>query len=234
MKKERKPRNPDEKLGFGKLLAWKSSDVSAAAVNLIINNYMLIFCTNVLGLDALKVGTILLVANIIDAITDLIAGYVVDSMPPTRFGKGRPWDLCILGVSILTIILFCTPSGASESFKYVFVFVLYNLIFGVFNTMRGAGAWPYEVRAFGTNRTKIAKLHSFGGFVTMFASIFLNLMFPRMFKLFGSDTAAGLSAAGWRTIVLVFLVPLSAISICRFIFVKEDPEIDAGQQALKL
>lgn len=226
MRKEKvyDPSNP--KLPAGKFFAWKSSDVSRSVVLWIINTYLLIFCTNTLGMDPVKAGTILFIANIIDMITDLVIGVVMDFSPVTRFGKYRPYEISILGITLLSIVLFFCPVNSSETFKVIFVFVFYTLIFGVFNTARSAAYVPYEVRAFGNSTALIGKVQSYGGILVTIASSVFILLFPKMINFMGSETAAGLSAEGWRKIILIYLIPLTLIGVCRFLFVKEESGLD--------
>ncbi len=230
-KKERDPNNP--KLPFWKFMAWKSSDVSSAGVAWIINTYMLIFCTNALGIDSVIAGTILLIANIIDMITDLVIGYLMDKAPVSKWGKFRPFELGIIGTTIFTIILFCCPFD-QQAMKIIWVFVIYTLLFGVFHTMRTGANLPYLVRAFSNNRATIGKVLSLGGFVTTMGAAVITLTFPKLIAAFGAGTADSLSIDGWRKIILIYMIPLTIIGCLRFIFVKEDPKIDAGQQDLKL
>lgn len=221
---KKKVKNPSEKLGFFKLLAWKSSDVASAACFVIVNGYLSLFCTNYLGMSAAAVGTILLVSNIIDGITDLIAGYVIDNSKVTKWGKARPYELGILGVWICTMLMFYTPEGWSTGLKNAWVFFMYTFTFGVFNTMRGAANQPYTVRAFGGNRTVLGKLGSYGGFVTMAGSMVISMSFPVLMAKMAT------SAAGWRTLITIYGVPMLLLGLPRFLFVKEDPSIDAGLQ----
>ena len=61
--------------------------------NLIYNfsaTFIMIFYTDVLGLAALSVGTLMLVARVWDAINDPIMGIIVDKTN-TRWGKLRPY-----------------------------------------------------------------------------------------------------------------------------------------------
>lgn len=66
-------------LGFGRLMAWKSSDIAVAGVNVIVLSYLSIYCSDTLGIDPMVVGTLLMVSKIIDAITDLFCGWLVDN-----------------------------------------------------------------------------------------------------------------------------------------------------------
>ncbi len=212
---------------FGRFMAWKTSDISMAGLNIIITTYLTIYCTNFLGLSGTLVGTILLVSNIIDAVTDVIAGYIIDNTH-SKLGKGRPYELGIVGMWICTFLMFSGPTGASQTVKVLWVFFMYTFIWGVFNTLRGAGSTAYMIRAFDNDRGLLGKVGSFGGIVTTFGSMVVSLTFPMAMKRIAT------SAAGWSTLVALYAVPLCVLALGRFVFVKENPSIDAGQQHTKV
>ena len=141
-----------DRLPIGKFLAWKSSDITSAGVFLIVTTYMTLFCTDHLGMKPLVVGNIILISNIIDFITDLIAAYVIDNTK-TKWGKARPYELGAIGMTLCTTLIFITPSGWSETLKIVWVFTMYTFLFGVFNTFRTSANVPHLIRAFDNNRT---------------------------------------------------------------------------------
>ena len=213
--------NPN-RLPLGKFLAWKSSDITSAGVFLIINTYMVMFCTDHLGMNPLVVGNIILISNVIDFITDLIAAYVIDNTH-TKWGKARPYELGIIGMTLCTTLIYMTPSGWNDTLKVIWVFCMYTFLFGVFGTLRTAANVPYLIRAFDNNRTLIGKVSSYGGFVTTMGSMVVSLTFPKvMANLATSD-------AGWTTLILIYMIPLTVLGALRFIFVKENPAIDAQQ-----
>ena len=89
MGKNRKEKtDPGKKLGFGKICVWQSRQISQSA-NLMVMGYLTIFCTDILGLPVLLVGTLLLASRLIDGVTDIVAGYIVDRTK-TKLGRGRP------------------------------------------------------------------------------------------------------------------------------------------------
>ena len=211
-----------DRLPLGKFLAWKSSDITSAGVFLIVTTYMSLFCTDYLGMTPLAVGNIILVSNIIDFFTDLIAAYVIDNTK-TKWGKARPYELGAIGMTICTTLIFITPNGWTETMKIVWVFCMYTFLFGVFNTARTSANMPYLIRAFDNNRTLIGKVSSYGGFVTTMGSMVVSLTFPKMMeKLANSD-------GGWTTLILIYMIPLTVLGLLRFIFVKENPDVDARQ-----
>ena len=210
------------RLPVGKFFAWKSSDITSAGVFLIISTYLTMFCTDFLAMDPLVVGNIILVSNIIDFFTDLIAAYVIDNTK-TKWGKARPYELGAIGMTVFTTLMFMTPGGWSQGLKIGWVFCMYTFIFGVFNTFRTSANVPYLIRAFSNDRTVIGKVSSYGGIVTTMGSMVVSLTFPKLMAKLATSTA------GWTPLILIYMVPLSVLGVLRFIFVKEDPSVDASQ-----
>jgi len=211
-----------DRLPLGKFLAWKSSDITSAGVFLIITTYLSMFCTDFLGMEPLVVGNMIPVSNITDFLTDLIAAYVIDNTK-TKWGKARPYELGAVGMTICTTLMFMTPNAWSETVKVVWVFCMYTFVFGVFNTFRTSANVPYLIRAFDNNRTLIGKVSSYGGIVTTMGSMVVSLTFPKVMAVLAT------SAEGWTPLILIYMVPLTVLGILRFIFVKENPAIDAQQ-----
>lgn len=154
-KKEKTP-NPN-KVGLGKMLLWSGNGASAA-VQVVMIGYLTIYCTNTLGLSAALVGTLLMISKIFDGITDLIAGFIVDKTN-TKIGRGRPYDLCIIGLWLTTWLIFSVPASLSVAAKCAWIFICYALCQSIFKTFMNAAATPYIVRAF-NNEQKYVKLSS--------------------------------------------------------------------------
>jgi len=229
MGKEKKI-NPD-KMPWGRFFAWKTRDIVLAGVTIIINGYMLLYCSDTLGLSTVTVGLLMMISKLFDGFTDLIAGYVVDNTN-TKIGKARPYEICILLEWLCMIGLFYTGETWSMFFKYAWVFIMYTLIFSIFNTMLSAGQTPYMVRAFNGKRGVITKVASFGGIVSMAGAIAINMTFPRVYQSWVLTPNAG--SAGWHKLIIAYAIPLALLGILRFVFVKEDPSIDAGQSSQKI
>ncbi|MBS5937938.1 MFS transporter [Clostridium sp.] len=224
--KKKKTENQD-KLGFGKLLVYKSSDVTAAGVSAIVLSYLTLYCTDTLGINPTLLGSLLMISKIFDAFTDILSGWLVDNTH-TKLGKGRPYELCIIGVTVCTLGLFSARPEWSEFVKCSWIFFMYTLVFSVFTTLRSAANIPYTIRAFSNNQNVIAKVASYGGIITMAASIGISVAFPILMSKLAT------SAAGWTKTVAIFIIPLTIIGVMRFIFLKEDPAVDAGEQHNKI
>jgi GPH family glycoside/pentoside/hexuronide:cation symporter len=98
------------------------------------------FYTDKVGLAAGAVGSMLLIAKIVDAFTDLAMGKIVDSTKSEK-GKCRPWFLRMaLPSFIVILLLFTVPRNASSTIQNTYVLVTNLLISGVVYT---AIAIPY-------------------------------------------------------------------------------------------
>lgn len=226
VKKKGKVNDPN-KLGFGKLLAYKSSDVTAAGISAIVISFLSLYCTDALGMNPMIVGSLLMASKIFDAFTDIISGWLVDNTH-TKLGKGRPYELCIIGMTVCTLGLFSANPLWSNFVKCAWIFCMYTLVFSVFTTLRSAANIPYTIRAFSNNQAVITKVASYGGIITMAGSIAISVVFPIVMSKLAID------AAGWTKTVAIFVLPLTIIGVMRFIFIKEDPSVDAGSQHQKI
>lgn len=211
------------KIGIVKFWAWSARDLSLSA-NFIVLGFLSMYCTNALDLNPGVVGVLLMASKIVDAITDIFAGYIIDKTD-TKLGKGRPYEFAILGVWGCTWLLFSTPAGASTTVKYIWIFVMYMFVNSIFTTLLNASGNPYMVRAFGSNEQRV-KLASYGGIVIMVASILINMMFPV------AMSRIAMSPAGWSKMIALFSVPLGLIGIQRFIFVKETEKVDTVLESI--
>lgn len=216
-------KNDPNHLGFGRLMAWKSSDIAMAGLNVIVLGYLSIYCSDTLGIAPAVVGTVLMVSKIIDAFTDIFAGWLVDNTH-TKLGKGRPYELAIVGVMLCSLGLFSGSPAWSNTLKVVWIFCMYTLVFSIFTTLRGAANTPYTIRHFSNNPILIRKVASYGGIITMAGSMIVSILFPIVMSKLAT------SAGGWRTTVAIFVLPLLLISLLRFFFCKEDPSVDGGDE----
>lgn len=223
MKTKNKKENPG-KIGALKFWAWSARDLSLSA-NFIVLSFITIYCTNMLNLPPALVGVLLMASKIVDAVTDLFAGYIIDKTE-TKLGKGRPYEFAILGVWACTWLLYSAPAQAGTTVKCIWIFATYMFVNSIFTTLLNANGNPYMVRAFGTNEQRV-KLASFGGIIIMVASILINMIFPVAMSRIAT------SPAGWSKMAAMFAVPLGFIGIMRFIFVKETEKVETISEKVR-
>ena len=210
-------------LGFGRLMAFKSSDIVAAWVNLIALNYLSLYASDTLGISVMTIGNLLLISKLVDAVTDVFAGWLVDNTH-TKWGTGRTYEPAIVGMTLCTVLLFAGKPEWSNTVKCVWIFCMYTFTFSIFSTLRLAAANPYTIRHFSNNPVLLRKVASYGGIITMAGSIIMSIAFPVLMSRIAT------SASGWTRLLLAIMVPASVIGLLRFFFCKEDPSVSAGHE----
>lgn len=85
MEKKARPFGLRDKIGYA------MGDFGNNFTFLFASMYMMLFCTDALGISAGVVGIILMAAKIVDAFTDVGMGRICDTFPPTKDGRFRVW-----------------------------------------------------------------------------------------------------------------------------------------------
>ena len=91
------------------------------------SSYLMVFYTKVLGLSGTAVGTLFLAARLVDAVTDVTMGRIVDSVRPAKDGRFRPWirRMCIPVAAASTLMYLYGVADWPYSLKIVYVVVTY-------------------------------------------------------------------------------------------------------------
>jgi Na+/melibiose symporter and related transporters len=209
----------DEKVGAKKMVLWQSRMVSTGC-NMLIFGYMAIYCTDTLKMPAALVGTLMMLSKIVDAFGAAIAGVVVDRTK-TKIGRGRPYELCILGLWLCTWLMFSCPSNVSLVTKSIWVFLMYILATGVFTSFLNACNTVYMVRAFSKQEHYVA-INSYGNLIVMLFVVAFNVSFPIFMKSLAT------SAYGWSILTAAYAIPLTILGVLRFLTIKETNNVDVA------
>ena len=191
--------------------AWTSRGLSLA-LNVILIMQLTYYCTDMLGMKATLVGTLLLASKLFDGVTDLVVGFVIDKTN-TRFGKARPYEICIVFVWLLTILMFTTPNFGTTG-KAVFIFIMYTLINSICATFLNGGDAVYLARSVRSEKNRVSVM-SFNGGIIMLFSIVFSMLLPQLIAGIGS------TKIGWTVIAATIGIPMAIIGMFRFAFVKE-------------
>lgn len=125
--------NLKEKVGYG-LGDFASQLLFAAA-----GTFLTFFYTDVVGISAGAVGTLMLVARVLDAFADIGIGALVDKTK-SRHGKARPWLLWMAApFAVSGILLFTVPDiGPTGIIVYMYItYLLMNFTYSSINVPYG-------------------------------------------------------------------------------------------------
>lgn len=104
----------------------------------MVGSYLMYFYTDVIGIGAGIVGTILLVTKISDAITDPIMGVVSDKFYSKKHGLYRPFLLwgvipfVLLGISLFTVPDFITSNIGLITYAFT-TYIIFNIFYTIVN-----------------------------------------------------------------------------------------------------
>lgn len=77
--------------GMKDKLGYTAGDIGNNLTFMMASSFLMVFYTEVLYIDPAAVGTLFVVARIVDAFTDITMGKIVDRVPATKEGKFKPW-----------------------------------------------------------------------------------------------------------------------------------------------
>lgn len=145
-------------------IGYVFGDMAGSFVNLFVDAYFLIFCTNVLGISAGWMGTLFLVARLWDAINDPIMGSFPDRWMIGKSGdKFKPWiKIFMLPLALSGVLCFFNvPLEGIALHAYVaFAYVLYGMSYT--GTSMPFGAMASVVSDDPIQRSKLSRARSIG------------------------------------------------------------------------
>ncbi|MFB5675092.1 glycoside-pentoside-hexuronide (GPH):cation symporter [Paenibacillus terreus] len=125
----------NQKIPLLEKISYGLGDTGSNLIYTVITTYLTFYFTDIYGIGAAAVGTLMLIARIVDMIDSPILGILIDKTN-TRWGKSRPWILwsCI-PFSIVSILLFMGPElSASGKMAYVYIFyIAANVLYAAVN-----------------------------------------------------------------------------------------------------
>lgn len=117
-------------IGKGEKTAFTFGSIGKNILFWGIGTFLLVYFTDVFGLSPIAVGTLFLIARLLDGFNDPIVGYILDHLKPTRWGRFRPWLLMggiLAGLNFAAMFL---GPELSYTGKLIYAYVTY-LVFGI-------------------------------------------------------------------------------------------------------
>lgn len=202
-----------------KWLGYLLGPSGALLLNAVLATYLNVYYTDVLKLTTIWGGAFLtvfpIISKIIDAITNVIMGYIIDHTK-TAQGKARPWLL--LSAPLLTItgiLLFVVPSG-NQTVQVIWVMLSYNLFYSfaytIFNMSHNLMA-PLSTR----NTEQRGSLSVFNQIATiMMSGILVALVFPMLIM-----PKLGVDKSKWIVTMCILSAIALPLTLLEYYFTKE-------------
>lgn len=212
-----KPLALKEKIGYA------MGDVASNFYWRVFDVFLFIFYTDVFGIPAAAVGTMMLVTRLIDAFSDPLMGAMADRTT-TRFGKFRPYLLWgIIPIAAAGVLTFTVPD-LDDSGKlvwayctYIFMMLAYTFINVPYGALMGVITGNTQQR---TTLTSFRFIGAFSG------GSLVAYMTPELVMYFGG----GNEIVGWQLTMALYGAISAVLFIITFATTKERISPPAGQK----
>ena len=214
-----------------KWLGYLVGPAGALLLNAVLATYLNVYYTDVLNLTPLWGGVFLtafpIVSKIIDAITNIVMGQVIDRTR-TKEGKARPWLLLSAVLVPVTGILLFTVPESSDTVKAIWVMISYNLFYSfaytIFNMSHNLMV-PLSTR----NGTDRGGLSVFNQITTiMMSGILVALVFPMVIM-----PMIGVDKSKWITLMSILAIVALPLTLLEYFFTKERVTEEAAEAGEK-
>lgn len=194
-----------------------------------VGSFAMIYFTDVAGLKAGVVATLIMVAKMFDGFDDLLMGSLIDRTR-TKWGKARPWFAgSAIPLAVLMIMMFNVPADLSDTGKNIYVFLTYLLVmdFG-YSTYNIAG--NSLIALITKNRKEQIDMNVMLYLMAMVAALAVGISTIPLVAAFGGG------AAGYRTVAMIYAAAFLLLTTISVLNSKElpQPALEAGEKKPKL
>ena len=195
----------EHRLSMGEKLSYGLGDCAANVYVAMASMFLTAYYTDTVGLAAMAVGTMMLIARIFDGVTDLIMGAIVDKTK-SKYGKARPWVLWTAPFMFIgMVLLFSVPSSLNQTQSLIYAYVSYIFMNCIVYT---ANNLPYNalLSRMTLNVQDRATTASIRFVMTQFTALIINAV-----------TANLISTVGWFWLSVIYgIVEMVMLLICFF------------------
>ena len=207
-----------QKIGYG------VGDAGSNFCWTFIASFIMIYCTNTLGVSAAVIGTLMMASKILDGITDVFMGRIIDATH-SKMGKARFWYfVSCFPVAFFTFLLFNVPASFNENAKYAYIFIIYTLIGAVFYTMSNI-AYSSLTALCTKNPKDRVQMGSYRFIFAIIAVLFMSSVTSGLVEQFGGGQA------GWRAVSIIYSILCLVLLLVPVFSVKELPEDELKDDA---
>jgi len=179
-----------------------------------ISGFIMLYYTDSVGMSAATMGTMMLIARVLDGITDVLVGALIEKTH-NKLGKGRPWY--ILSAPLLAICLFLcfnVPASLSTSGKVAYISATYILMCAGAYTIYGMSEQTVMARM-STDPKDISTIATVKMSAALFMATVVYILANGMVTAFGGTKvqAAWTKVAALYAILALVMVLIGSINV---------------------
>ncbi|MBR4703723.1 MAG: MFS transporter [Oscillospiraceae bacterium] len=217
--------DPTPKLSAKAKLSYALGAVGKDMVYMLSASYVLYYFQDLLGVNAIAMGVILMAARVFDAFNDPIMGVIV-ARTRTRWGKFRPWLLIgTLTNAVVLFLMFAAPPKLNAGGLVAYAAVFY-ILWGVTYTMMDIPYWSM-IPAFtqgGREREGLTTLaRTSAGVGSAIVTVFTMMLVPLLGSALAPQDAGArmIEIVGFKWFSLIVAVLFVIFTVLTCVNVKE-------------
>lgn len=203
-KKQKTPGGLTKKHWFG----YMFGDFGGCMTFTLMADIFTLYCTNALGVNPMKLGTLVIIWTIWDAINDPLMGALMDkafAKRQNKRGKFRPWLLRSTPLLAISAIALWTVPTLFEGVTLLVVLfaakILYEASYTMFNIPMGS-----LLSAMSKTDSERASLSSARGVGSMFGNMIPGMIGPVIVAMFGDRNTTGYMIVGVCCALVGFVI----------------------------
>ncbi|GAA6376931.1 glycoside-pentoside-hexuronide (GPH):cation symporter [Firmicutes bacterium i23-0019-B6] len=203
----------EDRVSVREKVCYGVGDIGANLVWTTVASFLTIYCTDVAGIAAGVVGTLMLIARLFDGVSDLFMGVIIDKTN-TRWGKARPWVLWSAPPLVISLIMIFTVPDISDNGKAIYMLLVYIFLAAVcftasnlsYNTMLSLVTVEQHDRNV---------MNTFRFEFTMIAQLVINVITIPLVHFLGNGQK------GWTCMSIIYAIVALGMFITTFAGTKE-------------
>ncbi len=209
---------------FREKVMYGIGDAGGALLLSFPGAYLTLYCTDSLGLGAAFLGTMMLICRLLDGVSDVIMGMIVERTR-TKWGKARPWFVVsILPLVISFIALFNVPKSLSTSGQMTYIYIWYFLMTVAFYTVNNIG-YHAMLQRFSFTPEDRGSVSAARAFLCILFSALTNILIPIAIPMLGGESAQHTWTVLAAAVGIISLICLGLTAVG----IKEKIPCDAGE-----
>lgn len=219
---------PEKIIGFKEKIGYASGDMASVLFFKVFSSFLMFFYTDIIGIEAAVIATMLWITRIFDAFTDPMMGIICDRTKSPH-GKFRPWlRWMVLPYAVSGILIFTVPE-LSEGMTILYVYVTYSFAMLAYTAINiPYGALMGVMTPHSAERTVLSSFRFYGAY---FANLIVQAtILILVVKLGGSEDGQTSTQSGYVNTMILYAVCAGFLFLFTFSSTKERVQPPKDQQ----
>lgn len=218
---------PENIISFKEKIGYASGDMASVFFFKVFASFLMFFYTDIVGIEAAIIATMLWVTRIFDAFTDPLMGMICDRTK-SKHGKFRPWLIwMVIPYAVSGVLIFTVPD-LDETLTVIYVYVTYSFAMLAYTAINiPYGALMGVMTPHSSERTVLSSFRFYGAYAANL--IVQATILVLVVQLGGSEDGETPTQAGYVKTMVLYAICASALFFFTFSSTKERVQPPKGQ-----